>query len=324
MKSEGSTMMWLAGGEWRVVLHGAPALNTKGLRSLFLALNLSRVLFCTSVSCFQAVVAMAVTNYQRLVVDTEGLKSLPESCTQDGCYRVIRLSSVSGPPSPSTRRRALLSVLGSGFGIPVRSILETLQKATTSTSSLEEKRRWLGGGGEHEWEMQEGDVFLHTPNVFQLSQLFPSTFYFPVRLNEDFPTFSIDVEQMHIFPTSLSTYKCSSTQFRIFTQRGLADLATALSRPSIERNGKTYKPLAAALAARRPWYIESEQDPTVVLHQWWKEDDNGHRQEIWTETPLLWAFPDLVRSDPKDQNGCAIKKLLSCRSLGDSESVGGG
>ncbi|PHJ23975.1 phosphatidylserine decarboxylase [Cystoisospora suis] len=149
-------------------------------------------------------------------------------------------------------------------------------------------------GGRREEVGSKDGYFLFLPRAEELARVFPSMYYFPVTLGKHLSEFLVDIEQMHSFPTSLSTYKCSNTDFHIFTEEGLADLATALSRPFIRRKGKIFKPIAAAVAARRPWYIRREQDPTVVLHQWWQEENTENGEEIWTETPLLWTFPDLT------------------------------
>ncbi|PHJ24747.1 phosphatidylserine decarboxylase [Cystoisospora suis] len=262
----------------------------------------------------EEVLRMRVTRFQELALDTEGLKTLPETCTSEGCFRTATLVALEGASTrPLLRKRRMIRcILGVGYGVPIRSILQVLERnagtpflplryGSPLSVSESESRASVGSPPSASWgghnlsleELGPDDLFLRTPDVLQLSLLFPSTFYFPVRLNEDFPAFNIDVEQMHIFPTSLSTYKCSSTQFRMFTPQGLADLQRALSAPYLVRGeGKMYKRMAAALAARRPGNIEREQDPTVVLHQWWRRE-NDEEEEIWTETPLQWAFPDL-------------------------------
>lgn len=167
----------------------------------------------------------------------------------------------------------------------------------------------MKGGRREEGEGESG-YFVYLPTADQLSRIFPSMYYFPVRLREKWPEFLVDIEQMHEFPTSLSTYKCSNTDFHIFTAQGLADLTTALSRPLLRRKNKVFRPFAAALAARRPWYIEREQDPTVVLHQWWREENSENGEEVWTETPLLWVFPDLVSWETG-----SVDSMLSCFAL---------
>ncbi|CBZ53875.1 YALI0D21604p, related [Neospora caninum Liverpool] len=190
--------------------------------------------------------------------------------------------------SSSVPSLTVLTLLGTSPFVTLQSILTSYaSQLKVTTQQLPNNPQGPGEG--------EGEIRIHTPTADKLARLFPSLMYFPLKfLNLENPAaFQIDIVQLHAFPTSLSSYLCTSVEKHLFTEAGLIDLEIAASRQFLVQDGEVFQPLQAAFAARRPWDTNEEQDPTVVLLQWWISEDG---KEIWTESPLSWSFPDVDNS----------------------------